>query len=197
MTRWLYRCLIGLHPAAFRRQFAGEMLWIFEEAGASSLAFFIDGVFSLGRQWIRAGAWKIAASSTCAFVMIGGLMGTAALPGHYWQDTHAPAFLFPPAPVSTDLPPDQFRGQWAGYLRWPGPPGFLELSLNHDHGLWSGEFRLRAKDGVHNGVPENIRFSGNALTFHVKTANGDMIFAGKLVRGKLTGELHPPEFPAL
>ena len=23
MTRWLYRCLIGLHPAAFRRQFAG------------------------------------------------------------------------------------------------------------------------------------------------------------------------------
>lgn len=27
----LYRCLVRLHPAAFRREFANEMLWIFEE----------------------------------------------------------------------------------------------------------------------------------------------------------------------
>ena len=30
MSRFLYRCLISLHPPAFREQFAGEMQWIFD-----------------------------------------------------------------------------------------------------------------------------------------------------------------------
>lgn len=60
MMRRMYRCLLWLHPAAFRRQFAEEMLWIFDEAadasGAASL--FSDASVSLVRQWLlRSGLW--------------------------------------------------------------------------------------------------------------------------------------------
>ena len=51
MTRALYRWLLWLHPPAFRREFAGEMLWIFEEASAEGVApLFADGLLSLLRQ---------------------------------------------------------------------------------------------------------------------------------------------------
>ena len=32
MVRNLYRCLVWLHPSAFRLRFEEEMLWIFDEA---------------------------------------------------------------------------------------------------------------------------------------------------------------------
>jgi hypothetical protein len=71
MARLLYRCLLRLHPFAFRQQFAGEMLWIFDEAAASEGVFtlFADGAVSLLRQWlIGCGTWKIAAAA------IGGML---------------------------------------------------------------------------------------------------------------------------
>ncbi len=60
MIRQVYRCLLWLHPAAFRQQFEEEMLWIFDEAadawGAPS--FFSDAICSLVRQWLlRSGLW--------------------------------------------------------------------------------------------------------------------------------------------
>jgi hypothetical protein len=60
MTRLLYRCLLRLHPPAFRLQFEEEMLWIFDEVldacGAASL--FFDASVSLVRQWLlRSGLW--------------------------------------------------------------------------------------------------------------------------------------------
>jgi len=64
MIRSLYRCLLWLHPPAFRQQFAGEMLWIFDEAAATEGAapLLFDGVISLVRQWaIGSGTWKVAA----------------------------------------------------------------------------------------------------------------------------------------
>jgi hypothetical protein len=56
-----YRCLIWLHPPAFRRQFAEEMIWIFDEAagtcGAASL--LADASVSLLRQWLlRSELWR-------------------------------------------------------------------------------------------------------------------------------------------
>lgn len=71
MTRRLYRGLVRLHPPAFRRQFAAEMLWIFDEAAAAGGVgpFFADGLVSLARQWlIREGTWKVAVAA------IGGLL---------------------------------------------------------------------------------------------------------------------------
>jgi hypothetical protein len=79
MTRALYRCLVWLHPPVFRREFAGEMLWIFDEAvqneGAGPL--FLDGFLSLARQWfLRSGLWKILAALAGALfqVTIGGAL---------------------------------------------------------------------------------------------------------------------------
>jgi hypothetical protein len=61
MSRIIYRLLLSLHPTRFRREFPGEMLWIFDEVradGRSVLQLF-GGVFrSLARQWLlRPGFW--------------------------------------------------------------------------------------------------------------------------------------------
>jgi len=73
MTRSLYRCLLWLHPRAFREQFAGEMLWIFDEAaesqGVSGLLF--DAMLSLARQRLmRSGSWKVAAAALGALLQM-------------------------------------------------------------------------------------------------------------------------------
>jgi len=75
--RTCYRFLLRLHPPVFRREFAGEMLWIFDQAaesqGAAPLLF--DGLGSLARQWLlRSGWWKVAlALALAAFeVTLGG-----------------------------------------------------------------------------------------------------------------------------
>jgi hypothetical protein len=59
--RGVYCGLVWLHPAAFRRRFGEEMLWIFDEAagtcGAASLV--VDAGRSLIRQWLMpSGLWK-------------------------------------------------------------------------------------------------------------------------------------------
>lgn len=75
MIRLLYRVLLCLHPTVFRRQFAGEMLWIFDETApaAARWALLLDGLLSLARQWLlRSGAWKLLAAGA------GGLMQITA-----------------------------------------------------------------------------------------------------------------------
>jgi D-alanyl-D-alanine carboxypeptidase len=49
-----YRCIVRLHPPAFREQFGEEMLGIFEEAAEShgALRLLGDGLLSLTRQWL-------------------------------------------------------------------------------------------------------------------------------------------------
>jgi hypothetical protein len=79
MTRILYRLLLRLHPREFRAEFAGEMLWIFDEAGRSlgALPLFADAVESLVRQWVvRSGAWPYAVG-----VMVNGALLTALFLG--------------------------------------------------------------------------------------------------------------------
>jgi D-alanyl-D-alanine carboxypeptidase len=58
--RFLYRCLLRLHPPSFQRQFADEMLWIFDEVAArqSTVRLFADVLASLARQWVMRGAFQ-------------------------------------------------------------------------------------------------------------------------------------------
>jgi hypothetical protein len=60
MTRLVYRLLLSLHPPSFRREFAGEMLWIFDQSHAHHVALplFADVLVSLARQWLlRRAIW--------------------------------------------------------------------------------------------------------------------------------------------
>lgn len=66
MLRYLYRCALSLHPAAFRRRFADEMLSIFDHASGTSAALklFLDSLLSLLRQWmLRSEFWHDATSA--------------------------------------------------------------------------------------------------------------------------------------
>lgn len=58
MARFIYQWLVLLHPAYFRKRFADEMLWIFDqELGVRlKLVLFGDAVSSLVRQMAFASA---------------------------------------------------------------------------------------------------------------------------------------------
>jgi hypothetical protein len=71
--RTCYRFLLWLHPAVFRREFAGEMLWIFDQASESqgAVGLFFDGLGSLARQWLlRSGWWKIVLALGLALLQV-------------------------------------------------------------------------------------------------------------------------------
>ena len=54
LSRSLYRCLVQLHPPAFCRRFAPEMLWIYDEIADhdARIELFTDALASLARQWV-------------------------------------------------------------------------------------------------------------------------------------------------
>ena len=75
--RTCYRCLLWLHPPVFRREYTGEMLWIYDQSAQSQgvIALLFDGLGSLARQWLlRSGWWKIALALGLAVlqVVLGG-----------------------------------------------------------------------------------------------------------------------------
>jgi hypothetical protein len=91
MTRLLYRLLLALHPPAFRREFGGEMLWIFDESHAHHVALplFADALASLARQWLfRSAIWIPIAACAGAFLPLAAGVSLGL------------AMKFPPHPVS-------------------------------------------------------------------------------------------------
>jgi hypothetical protein len=73
MIRALYASLLRLHPRAFRRQFAAEMLWVFDEARVTDgpLILLIDILISFARQWfVRSGLWKVMLALTGATLQV-------------------------------------------------------------------------------------------------------------------------------
>ena len=84
MIRSVYRGLLRLHPRDFRREFADEMLWIFDETAAreGALRLFADGFVSLFRQWMwRNGGWKLAIGALAAMAQLLLLSGLTSLRG--------------------------------------------------------------------------------------------------------------------
>lgn len=191
--RFLYRCLLRLHPASFRDQFAGEMLWIFDQAASYRVAsaLFADGFISLARQWgLRAGAWKVAAGGLSSFLMIMGMMSMAAFPTRHFP---TPDFSDADYPVTGSSGPSaQFAGHWAGNILFPGPAGQIEFTLAENGGIWSGVLQVRGRDGiVHPGLAEDIQVAANSLSFRFKTNRGEMIYRGRMFQGKLRGYVRP------
>ena len=103
MTRALYRWLLWLHPPAFRREFAGEMLWIFEEAAPQGVApLFGDALISLLRQWLlRSGQWKLAAALIGGMIEVtaGGLGGLMFMRAQMTAHLSAAPLTPPPTPA--------------------------------------------------------------------------------------------------
>jgi hypothetical protein len=66
--RILYHCVVGLHPAVFRRQFGPEMELIFDESGRSP-RLLTDVFISLLRQWVlRCQIWIYALAVIGGFI---------------------------------------------------------------------------------------------------------------------------------
>ncbi len=76
MSRFIYRCLIRLHPRPFRERFGDEMLCVVDEAPyGDGLVFLADGVGSLARQWIlRSAFWRWAVGAGLTALLIGGIV---------------------------------------------------------------------------------------------------------------------------
>jgi len=74
MIRFLYICLLRLHPRPFRQRFAGEMLWIFDQAMESRAPLMTDAIVSLWRQWaLRPHAGSQPAASVATFRVSDGV----------------------------------------------------------------------------------------------------------------------------
>lgn len=99
MLRTLYTYLLLMHPPAFRRRFASEMLCIFDEAlpSTGALTLLFDGFASLARQWVlRSGSWKlgVAVLGACLQFTFGGLIWVAlGRSGHMHGNASAPDVL--------------------------------------------------------------------------------------------------------
>jgi hypothetical protein len=120
MMRSLYRCLLWLHPLQFREEFAGEMLWIFDEAAETVgvVPLFEDALWLLLRQWvIRSGVWKFGAG--------------AMLSGTFWMALYFGPQLFQVAP------PQPFRS----HAEAVGPPVHYRLYLVVEKPVWDARNR--------------------------------------------------------
>jgi hypothetical protein len=171
MTRLLYQWLLWLHPPQFRREFAGEMLWIFESSvdDEGSAGLISDAAVSLARQWLlRSGAWKIGVALAGALLQVG--VGSIAM------------LVFTRDGVN-NVAAAAYTGTWAGTLRTHGVSKPVEIVFGRDHGTWLGLFT--ASD--HTDSIAGFRAMRSDVSFRVPTPDGDLLFHGQLTPGKLSG----------
>ena len=76
MLRRIYRCVLRLHPPAFRSRFGDEILSIFDQAKGKLSGFHLlmDGMLSLVRQWtLRPEFWRESVSSPTPQAALDGI----------------------------------------------------------------------------------------------------------------------------
>lgn len=172
--RWLYRLLLHLHPARFQREYAGEMLWIFDETSVTEgvLGLFLDGVISLARQWVlRSGSWKVPAA------ILGGLL-QVTLGGLGWLAVQHPR-------IAAATAREQFKGEWVGEMKAPGRARKIELRLAPVGTGWVGEVRLDGREGT----ARNVRVEMGSVQFSLEVGGSTLRFEGKraLRGGQVSG----------
>ena len=80
MRRATYRALLALHPSAFRRQFADELLWVFDQAeqDQETSGFCLDMAWSLARHWFRQRlVWTVGGALAGGLLLIFWMSATA------------------------------------------------------------------------------------------------------------------------
>jgi hypothetical protein len=75
MIRLLYRCLLRMHPVAFRESFAAEMLAIFDDSESGRVSLLVDGLLSIARQWLlrNDAPWKFLLACWAASLELAGV----------------------------------------------------------------------------------------------------------------------------
>jgi hypothetical protein len=172
--RRLYRLLLRMHPPGFQREYAGEMLWIFDEVAASegTLSLFLDGAISLLRQWVlRSGSWKVPVAILGAFLQV-TLGGLGRLAMEHPQIAAATAR-------------EQFKGQWVGEVKAPGHVRRIELRLAPVGSAWVGEVLLDGEQGL----ARNVHVEMGSVHFGLNVGGSTLWFEGKraLRGGQVSG----------
>jgi len=171
MMRLLYQWLLWLHPPRFRREFAGEMLWIFESSADSegTARLLSDAVASLARQWfLRSGSWKIGVALAGAALQVG--LGSVGM-------------LFATRPGGDSTLAATFKGTWSGRVESKAGVMPVELVFGRERGAWLGVFSAADRTSS----IRDFQALREAVAFRVPAEEGDLVFRGHLASGKLRG----------
>jgi hypothetical protein len=169
MMRGAYRAILLLHPGQFRREFAGEMMWIFDEASASegACSLFFDALVSLARQWVvRSGSWKIGAA-------ILGAMLQVSLGGMGWLAMQHPR-------IAAETAREQFKGEWVGEVKLAQGSRKLELRLIPSGSAWAGNVVL---DGGEEHPLHDVRIDTGFIRFGLTMGDSSLRFEGRRALG--------------
>lgn len=176
MSRLFYCWLLWLHPPAFRRRFAGEMMWIYDECAdsAGALSLWVDGFLSLLRQWVlRSGSWKVVAAMSGAVLEI-----TAG--GLGWC-------FYGPAQITEHVTASQFSGRWTGALKAGERVVPVSLVIKRETGRWTGELDTLTPDPARAGGVRGLKFTAQSVNFYVSSHSAVLSVAAKLTDGNLVG----------
>ena len=176
MSRLFYCWLLWLHPPAFRRRFAGEMMWIYDESAnsAGALSLWVDGFLSLLRQWVlRSGSWKVLAAISGAVLEI-----TAG--GLGWC-------FYGPAQITEHVTASQFSGRWTGALKAGERVVPVSLVIKRETGRWAGQLDTLIPGAARAGGVRGLKFTARSVNFYVPSDSAVLSVSASLSDDNLVG----------
>jgi len=83
--------------------------------------------------------------------------------------------------------PDLFTGTWSGTFEASQLGGTMELTLAFSEEGWTGTMAAGAMGETITGDISSFEFEESACTFTTYLQGGDLVFAGTVAEGKMTG----------